>query len=94
MMIMTLSLMVYNFAQYKLRQALVVLQETLPNQLNKQVKNPTMKWIFQQMQGVSIQQFYDPVRNSLRTIITRLTPLRIKIIRLLGPFVCEMYGCR
>ena len=38
MMIMTLCLMVYNIAQYRLREALVEKKETLPNQINKPIK--------------------------------------------------------
>jgi transposase len=45
MMIMTLCLMVYNFAQAHLRQCLMENNETLPNQLGKPVQNPTMKWV-------------------------------------------------
>lgn len=58
MMLMTLCLMVYNIAQYKLRQRLKTENETLPNQLNKEVKNPTIRWIFQVMEGINIIQFY------------------------------------
>ena len=58
MMVMTLCLMVYNIAQYKLRQTLKKQNETLPNQLNKEVQNPTIRWIFQIMEGINIIQFY------------------------------------
>ena len=51
MMVMTLCLMVYNFGQYKLRERLKKQQTTLPNQLGKGVHNPTLKWIFQLMEG-------------------------------------------
>ncbi len=51
MMIMTLCLMIYNVARHRLREALKNQNETLPNQLNKPVQNPTMRWIFQIMEG-------------------------------------------
>ena len=38
-MVMTLCLMVYSFAQYFLRDALAKSNETLPNQLKNQLKN-------------------------------------------------------
>jgi transposase len=41
MMVMTLCLMVYNIAQYKLGESLKEKEDTLPNQLGKEVKNPT-----------------------------------------------------
>jgi transposase len=38
---MTLCLSVYAAIEFRLRQALILLNLTLPNQLGKQVKNPT-----------------------------------------------------
>ena len=58
MMVMTLCLLVYNIAQYKLRKKLKDENTTLPNQLGKGVQNPTMKWIFQIMEGVGVVRFY------------------------------------
>jgi len=40
MMVMTLCLLVYNFAQYRLRESLKIHKDTLPNQLNKKVQKP------------------------------------------------------
>ena len=45
MMIMTLCLMVYNFAQYNMRKCMEEQGDFLPNQVGKPIKNPTMKWI-------------------------------------------------
>jgi len=38
--------MVYNTGQHRLRSTLKEKNETLPNQINKPVQNPTMRWIF------------------------------------------------
>lgn len=93
MMVMTLCLLVYNVAQYKLRLALEIQNKTLPNQLKKEVKNPTMRWIFQIMEGVGIVRFYKgTVKKLAREVITNLTDLRKKIIILLGHVAAEMYG--
>jgi transposase len=93
MMVMTLCLMVYNVAQYKLRQALKKNNETLPNQLYKEIQNPTMRWIFQIMEGVNIIQFFqDRIIEPIKEIITNLNELRKKIIRLFGNTACRMYG--
>ena len=54
MMVMTLCLLVYNVAQYRLRDKLKTTGETLPNQLDKEVQNPTLRWIFQIMEGLGI----------------------------------------
>lgn len=93
MMVMTLCLLVYNVAQYKLRLALKTQNETLPNQLGKAVKNPTMRWVFQIMEGIGIVRFYEgKVKKLVKEVITNLSELRKKIIRLLGEFTSQMYG--
>ena len=92
MMVMTLCLLVYNFTQHKLRKALAERNETLPNQLNKSVNNPTLRWIFQLMEGIAIIKIYDPVKQLFNAIITNLNELRIKIIRLMGKTSCNIYG--
>ena len=93
MMVMTLCLLVYNVAQYRLRKELEEKNKTLPNQLNKPVKNPTMRWIFQLMEGINIVLFYKKNSNKLKKeMITNLTDLRKKIIQLFGHTACCMYG--
>ena len=78
MMIMTLCLLVYNFAQYRVRKKLQETGDTVPNQLNKPINNPTGKWLFQCMEGIAI------VRTKAEALITNITDFRCKIIRLLG----------
>ena len=92
MMVMTLSLLVYNFAQYELRKALRQQDETLPNQLGKAVQNPTLRWIFQIMEGIGIVKICDQAQNLISAMVTNLDELRLKIIRLFGEPICEMYG--
>lgn len=92
MMVMTLCLFVYNFSQFRLRKKLQDLDETLPNQLGKKVKNPTAKWIYQLMDGVGIVQMHLGVAGELkREWVTNLTDLRKKIIWLFGETACRMY---
>lgn len=93
MLVMTLCLLVYNVAQHKLRSALKEQDKTLPNQLGKEIKNPTMRWIFQIMEGIGIVRFYAGVFKTLqKEIIANLSDLRKKIIILLGKATSEMYG--
>jgi len=93
MMVMTLCLLVYNVAQYKLRKKLEEEKETLPNQLGKKVKNPTMRWVFQLMEGISAVRFYkDKIADPTKEVITNLTTLREKIIRFFGETACRLYG--
>jgi len=93
MMVMTLCLLVYNVAQYSLRKRLVDTGDTLPNQLNKEVQNPTLRWIFQIMEGMGVLHYFEGEENKLiREMVTNMSPLRRKIIQLFGPTACEMHG--
>lgn len=93
MMVMTLCLMVYNIGQHRLRCALKEKNETLPNQINKPVQNPTLRWIFQIMEGVSVVHFFEKhIAKPIKTFIANLNDLRIKIIRLFGNSAKKIYG--
>ena len=93
MMVMTLCLMVYNIAQYRLREALKTENATLPNQLGKPIQNPTLRWIFQIMEGISLVQFYEKhIEKPLKEVIMNLNVLRKKIIQFFGETACLLYG--
>ena len=94
MMVMTLCLLVYNYAQFKVRQSLKDTNSTLPNQIDKEVKNPTLKWLFQLMEDINIVRIWitDVTGGKYRKILTNITKLRQRILFHLGSFVCEMYG--
>jgi transposase len=93
MMVMTLCLMIYNIGQHRLRTVLKEKNETLPNQINKLIQNPTMRWIFQIMEGIGVIRFYEEnLRDPVREIITNLSELRRKIIRFFGGSACQIYG--
>ena len=86
MVVMTLCLMVYNFSQYRVRKNLEETSETVPNQLGKSINNPTVKWLFQCMEGIAI------IKKEPLTFITNLNDLRCKIIQLFGVTACQIYG--
>jgi transposase len=93
MMVMTLCLMVYNFGQYRIRERLKEQEATLPNQLGKEGCNPTLRWIFQLMEGIGIVYFYEEQSSQhIREVMTNLTHLRRKIIFLFGETAERMYG--
>lgn len=93
MMVMTLCLMIYNISQHRLRKRLKEKNETLPNQINKPIQNPTMRWIFQIMEGIGIIHFYEKnLKEPIREMITNLSELRRKIIKLFGGSACKIYG--
>lgn len=86
MMVMTLCLLVYNFAQHRIRKTLKENNDTVPNQLGREINNPTVRWLFQCMEGIAI------IVNSLQAMITNVNDLRCKIIRLFGATACQIYG--
>lgn len=93
MMVMTLCLMIYNVGQYRLREELKAQNATLPNQLGKEVQNPTLRWIFQIMEGIDVVYFYnESLSYRIREVITNLNELRKKIILLFGKTAARMYG--
>lgn len=92
MMVMTLCLMIYNVGQHGLRQKLQEEDDTLPNQLGKEVKNPTLRWIFQIMEGIGVVRFYNSPQDSVKEWITNVDRLRRKIICLFGETARRIYG--
>ena len=89
LMIMTLSLLVYSVTQKHLREKLRGNNETLPNQIDEPIQNPTMRWIFQLMEGVDV--IYLRVKNKIQKKIMGITEIREKIIRYFYPSVHEIY---
>ena len=88
--VMTLTLFVYNYGQYKLRKALKDEKETLPNQKGKKVTKPTLKWVFQLMQGISVVLINDG-NNELQKVVTNIDCVRKKIIFLMNNRTPEIY---
>jgi transposase len=80
--VMFLCLLVYSIAERALRSALVDNNVSVRNQVKKQVKNPTMRWIFQMMEDVTILRY--EVDGSSVLQVANLTDELKKIITLLG----------
>lgn len=78
LMIMSLCLLVYAALEKELRQELQQKNETVPNQLKKQIQNPTMRWIFALLAGIHCLYIHDQM------IILNLNDTQRKIIKLLG----------
>lgn len=74
--IMTLALLVYSVAERRLRNQLKETNNTLPNQIKKEVKNPTLRWIFQLLDGISRVKIQ--TNNVVSYVWTGLTELRKK----------------
>jgi DNA-binding XRE family transcriptional regulator len=82
---MTLALLVYSVAQRRMRNALEAQQETLPNQIGIPTSRPTLRWVFQMLDGI-----HRVILNT-NILIDGLTDLRIKILKLFGLTVQHIY---
>lgn len=87
MAVMTLCLMVYNIAQYELREKLAEQKETIPNQVGKPTTSPTLRSIFLNLQDIALVHIGDS-----QPVVTNITELREKILRLFPPAVQQIYG--
>lgn len=92
MMLMTLCLVVYNFAQYQLRQALEHEDTVVPNQLGKPVKNPTLRWIFQLMSSISVLCLWDENNSKWVKRVCNLKKIHRIILYHHGPEALSIYG--
>jgi transposase len=89
LMVMTLALLVYSVAQRRLRRELARQNETIPNQINQPTRRPTLRWVFQVLDGV--ERVRVMVDGQVRDLITGLNEVKIKILHLFGEQVCHVY---
>lgn len=89
LMIMTLSLLVYSVAQRHLRQQLIKKNETLPNQINQPTQKPTLRWVFQLMEGIDV--IYIKTDYAVQRLISGLKDIHQKIIRFFFKPIRLMY---
>ena len=89
LMVMTLALLVYSVAQRRLRQALARQKESLPNQIHQPTQRPTLRWVFQLLEGINRVRLI--VQDQVHDLIEGLNEVQIKILRLFGQEVCQIY---
>jgi transposase len=89
LMVMTLALLVYAVAQRRLRRELVRQNETIPHQINHPTNRPTLRWVFQVLEG--IERVRVKVAGQVQELITGLNEVKINILRLFGEQVCHVY---
>jgi transposase len=87
--IMVLCLLVYRFAEYRLRARLAETGQTLPNQVNKPTSTPTMRWIFQCFEGIDLLLIRSAV--SVSALVLHLQPFHEQVLMLLGPPYQQFY---
>jgi transposase len=81
--IMVLCLLVYRFAEYRLRTRLAETRQTLLNQVNKPTSTPTMRWIFQCFEGIDLLLIVTPA--GITSLVLHLLPFHQQVLMLLGP---------
>ena len=89
LMVMTLALLVYSVAQRRMRHQLAQQHDTLPNQIGQPGSRPTLRWVFQLLEGINRVTF--SVQGHVQIVIEGLTALRRKILQLFGQKVCQIY---
>ncbi|MGH2501808.1 MAG: IS1634 family transposase, partial [Ktedonobacterales bacterium] len=89
-LVMVLCLLVYRLAEHRLRAQLTATGQTVPNPLKHPTDRPTMRWMFQCFEGMSLVRFVPPHGPPLQEI-TGVEPLHEQVIRLLGPSYEKRY---
>ncbi len=89
LMVMTLALLVYSVAQRRLRAQLATHHETVPNQINQPTSSPTLRWVFQLLEG--IHRVRMTVQGQVHDLVEGLNDVQVKILRLFGNEVCHLY---
>jgi transposase len=89
-LVMVLCLLVYRLAEHRLRAQLAATGQTVPNQLKQPTDRPTMRWMFQCFEGVSLVAFQRPQGPPQREL-AGLQPLHEQVVALLGASCAKLY---
>src|SRR5712664_1884525 len=89
LMVMTLALLVYSVAQRRLRRELARQNETIPNQIKQPTQRPTLRWVFQLLEG--IHRVRVQVQGQIHDVIEGLNDVKSKVLRLFGDGVGRLY---
>lgn len=90
LMVMTLALLVYALGERRLRQALADAEETLPNQIKQPTATPTLRWVFQMLDGINRVHLELPGRAK-QCLMEGLNDLKTKALTCFGAPVCQYY---
>ena len=82
--IMVLCLLVYRLAEQRLRQRLAETGAAVPDQLKKPTQRPTLRWVSQCFEGISLVLMEQEARTEVLQV-TGLTEVHLLILGLLGP---------
>ena len=88
--VMVLCLLVYRLAEQRLRQRLGETGAAVPDQLKKPTQRPTMRWVFQCFEGISLVLVQRGERVEPEQV-TGLADVHLLICWLLGPLYEHYY---
>jgi hypothetical protein len=89
LMVMTLALLVSSVAQRRMRHQGAPQHDTLPTQIGQPGARPTLRWIFQRLEGIN--RVTRSVQGHVTIVMEGLPALRRKILQLCGQHVCQIY---
>jgi hypothetical protein len=72
-----------------MRQQLAQQKETLPNQIGQPTATPTLRWVFQLLEGINVVTIV--IQRQVQVFIEGLTDVRKKILLLFGQTVGQIY---
>jgi transposase len=87
--VMTLAFLVSAVAQRRWRQQVAPHQETVPNQINPPTTSPTLRGVFQLLEGMHRVRLAG--QGHVHALIEGLNDVQITVLRLLGEDVCRLY---
>jgi transposase len=89
-LVMVLCLLVYRLAEQRLREQLAATGQTVPNQLKQPTNRPTLRWMFQCFEGISLVGFTLP-NGPPHWDIAGLGTLHEQVAALLGAYCEKLY---
>ncbi|MGJ3239225.1 MAG: IS1634 family transposase, partial [Anaerolineae bacterium] len=90
LMVMGLSLLIYALAEHQVRTQLAERDETLPDQTGKPNSAPTIRRVFQMMEGIDVLIIEET--GFRRRLLLNMTEIRWQIINLFSVHVQKLYN--
>lgn len=90
LMVMALSLLVYVLAEHQVRTQLTERDETLPDQTGKPNPTPTIRRVFQMMEGIDVLIIEEI--GFRRRLLLNMTEVRWQIVNLFSVHVQKLYN--
>ena len=79
----------YAVTQRRLHRQLARQNETVTNQINQPTQRPTLRWVFQLLEG--IHRIRVTIQGKVHDLIEGLGAVETNILRLFGAEVCGLY---